>query len=527
MDYSLGRVKAVSGTQLTVEADEPFAASIRIGALVKARGAEHQVIGTIGSVQVEGAGSTEHGLFVVDLLGEIVSLADGLSEFRRGVSHHPVSGTPVQPANDADIRAIYTRPSVSHVSIGTLFHDPARSAFVLVDELLAKNFAVLGTTGSGKSCAVTLLLLAILAGHANAHIVVLDPHNEYAAAFGELAEIVNVDNLQLPLWLLDFEEAVGVLIRGGSAQEQEAQTIILKDAITRARRRYATESLAAASITVDTPVPFGVPDLLRFIDEAMGRLDNPDRSAPYLRLRTRLESLRDDRRFAFMFSDWLVTRDTLSQIVSRLLRIPVNGKPITVIDLSGIPSEIADVVVSLTCRLAFDFALWSERERMPPVLVVCEEAHRYVPAAESVGFAATARAITRIAREGRKYGVALALISQMPSGLSAQALSQCGTVFALRLGHYLDQHFMATALPDAARGMLAALPSMRTQEAIVFGEGVRLPMHIRFADLTPDRRPRSDSAQFSRAWQAETADAEFLNEGIRRWRQQSRDPKTR
>jgi uncharacterized protein len=368
--------------------------------------------------------------------------------------------------------------------------------------------------------------LAILAEHQHAHIVLLDPHNEYGKAFGDVAEIVNVDNLQLPLWLLDFEEAAGVLIRGGTVQEQEAQAIILKDAITRARRHYASKGLAAASITVDTPAPFGVPDLLRFIDEAMGRLNNPDNSAPYLRLRTRLESLRDDRRFAFMFSDWLVTRDTLSQIVGRLLRIPVDGKPITVIDLSGIPSEIADVVVSLTCRLTFEFSLWSERERRPPVLVVCEEAHRYVPAAQSVGSAAAARAITRIAREGRKYGVALALISQLPSELSPQALSQCGTVFALRLGHYLDQRFMATALPDASRGMLASLPSMRTQEAIVFGEGVRLPMHIRFDDLPPERRPRSDSAQFSKSWQTESADAEFLAEGIRRWRQQTRKPAT-
>jgi hypothetical protein len=225
-----------------------------------------------------------------------------------------------------------------------------------------------------------------------------------------------------------------VLVRGGTAQEQEAQAIILKDAMLRARRRYAGDTLLAGSITVDTPMPFGVADLLRFIDEAMGRLDNPDSSAPYLRIVTRLQSLRDDRRYDFMFSERLVARDTLAQTVGRLLRIPVGGKPITIVDLSGIPSEIADVVVSMICRLTFDFSLWSERERMPPVLVVCEEAHRYVSAAENLGLAATARAITRIAREGRKYGVALALITQMPSELSPVALSQCGTVFALRLG---------------------------------------------------------------------------------------------
>jgi len=254
----------------------------------------------------------------------------------------------------------------------------------------------------------------------------------------------------------------------------------------------------------------------------MGKLDNPNTSAPYLRLRTRLESLRTDRRFAFLFSDSVAVRDTLSRTVGRLLRIPVDGKPLTIIDLSGVPSEITDVVVSLICRLTFNLALWSDRERLPPILLVCEEAHRFVPASEPIGFGATSRAITRIAREGRKYGVSLALISQTPSELSDQVLSQCGTVFAMRLGHYLDQTLTSTAWPDAARGMLEALPSMRTQEAIAFGEGVALPMRIRFEDLPPDRRPRSESAKFSSAWRRESGNDELLGEGIRSWREQRR-----
>jgi DNA helicase HerA-like ATPase len=526
MDERLGRVVAVAGSQMTVtlEADERAEEAIRIGAMVTVRSGPLDVVGTIASIEAENRGPSSHSVFIVDLLGEIVPSAEGWPDFRRGVSHYPVAGTPVRAAAERDLTAIYTRPAASNVSIGTLYHDPRQPAFVMVDELLTKNFAVLGATGSGKSCGVTLILSSIIADHPNSHVILLDPHNEYPKAFGALAEVLNVDNLQLPFWLLDFEEAVGVLVRGGTAQEQEAQAIILKDAITRARRRFAPNERTASSITVDTPVPFKASDLLRFLDEAMGRLDNPDTSAPYLRLRTRLDSLRHDRRFAFMFSDWLVTRDTLPEIVGRLLRIPVDGKPLTIIDLSGIPSEITDVLVSLTCRLTFDFALWSEREQMPPVLLVCEEAHRYVPASPGQGFAAAGRAVTRLAREGRKYGIALALITQLPSELSAQALSQCGTVFALRLGHYLDHRFMQAALPEAARGMLAVLPSLRTQEAIAFGEGVPLPIHVRFDDLPPERRPRSDSAKFSKAWQVNTAGLDFVKEGIRRWRQQSRTP---
>src|SRR5205823_13762877 len=157
--YSLGRVTAVSGAQVTVEADQPLASSVRIGAMIKTRSVDHEVVGTIGAVQVDG-GSPPRSVFVVDLLGEVVAAAEGQSEFRRGVSYYPMSGAPVREASDADLRTIYTRPSVTNVGIGTLFHDPTRQAFLLVDELLAKNFAILGSTGFGKSCVVPLIVSA-------------------------------------------------------------------------------------------------------------------------------------------------------------------------------------------------------------------------------------------------------------------------------------------------------------------------------------------------------------------------------
>ena len=522
MDKMLGRVMAVAGSQITINPKaDPDPDTFRVGAMVKVESADWQVLAAISAVQCESNPPLKRVL-VADLIGEIVSSPEGSPRFRRGVTRHPASGASVVAATDTDLTTIFAPLSCSNVRIGTLHHDARQPAFVLVNELLRKHFAVLGTTGSGKSCAISLLLSTILTDYPMAHIILIDPHNEYGRAFGKTAEVINVDNLHLPLWLFDFEEAVGILVRGGTGQEQEAQTLILKDAITRARRHYAGESHAATLMSVDTPTPYRVSDLLRFIYEAMGRLDKPDSSLPYLRLKTRLESLRDDRRFAFMFSDWRVGEDALSQIVGRLLRIPVSGKPLTIMDLSGVPSEIADVVVSLSCRLMFDFAVWSDRGRMPPVLLVCEEAHRYVPADERVGFGATARAITRIAREGRKYGVSLALISQRPSELSAQALSQCGTIFAMRLANELDHQYMETVMPDAARGNLTMLSSLSTQEAIVCGEGVPLPMRIRFDDLPRARRPRSEGADFAKAWQTDVADVSFREEGVRRWRQQSR-----
>ncbi len=519
----LGSVGTITGSQMTVRlnGDGHDEQTSRIGSMVKSRCMHRDVIGSISAVQVDGA--DRQPVLVVDLVGEIFENGAG-PRFTRGVSHHPVPGAPVLAATEEDLGVIFTRPSDTNIRLGALYDNPLQASNVHVDDLLSKHFAVLGASGSGKSCTAALILSKILEQHTNAHMLLLDPHNEYATAFGPLADVINVDNFKLPFWVLDSEEAVRVLARGGTPTERESQALILRDCIARARRHFSGGDGAAASITVDTPVPYRLSDLVRFLNDAMGKLDRPETTMPYLRLRSRLESLRSDRRFAFMFSEGFDVPDTLPDIVGRLLRLPVDGKPLAILDLSGMPSEVTDVVVSVCGRIIFDFAVWSQRDEMPPVLLVCEEAHRYVPADEAVGFAATARTITRIAKEGRKYGLALALVTQRPSELSPEALSQCGTIFALRLTNEFDQDFVARTVPDAARGMLTALPSLPTQQAIVSGEGVPIPMRIRMDDLPHGRRPRSEAAEFSKAWRAGGGDGAQRDDAVRRWRLQARQP---
>lgn len=518
----LGSVVSITGSQMTVRlaGDGGDETTSRIGSMVKSRCMHRDVIGTISAVQAD-ASATQPPVLVVDLIGEIFSDESG-QRFTRGVSHHPVPGAPVLAASEEDLRSIYSRSSNANIRVGTLYDNPAQPAFLNIDDLLSKHFAILGASGSGKSCTVALILRNILEQLPNAHVLLLDPHNEYPTAFGPMAEVINVENLRLPFWLLDSEEAVRVLVRGGTPAERETQALLLRDLIARARRQFAGEGAASASITVDTPVPYRLSDLMRFLNEAMGKLDRPETSMPYLRLRSRLESLRSDKRYAFMFHEGFDIPDTLPELVGRLLRLPVDGKPLAILDLSGMPSEVTDVVVSLCGRIIFDFAVWSQRETLPPVLLVCEEAHRYVPADESAGFAATARTITRIAKEGRKYGLALALVTQRPSELSPEALSQCGTVLALRMTNELDQEFVARTVPDAARGMLSALPSLPTQQAILSGEGVPIPMRVRIDDLPQGSRPRSDAAHFSQVWRSGESDAALRDEGVRRWRMQAR-----
>ncbi|MBF0093209.1 MAG: DUF87 domain-containing protein [Alphaproteobacteria bacterium] len=489
--------------------------SSRIGALVKTETPESTVYGIVNSLEIE-AGSGRR-IALADLLGE--TLQGG--SFQRGVSIHPMLGARVMGANSDDIGRVYAKPSAVTLRIGAIHQDRAVPAYILPNETLGKHFAVLGTTGSGKSCTVALLLRAILTKNPNGHVVLLDPHAEYAHAFGDLTEVIDPSTLSLPCWLLNFEETVAVMVIAGAAAEREAQIGILKEAILQAKRKFAGDNEDGATITVDTPVPYRIGDLLRIIDNNMGKLDKADNSAPFLRLKSRIESLNSDRRFAFMFSGVMV-RDNMAAVVSRILRIPVAGKPLTIMDLSGVPSEVVDVVVSVLCRAIFDFALWKERSRSLPVLLVCEEAHRYVPARDDLGFRSTKVALSRIAKEGRKYGVSLCLVTQRPSELDSSILSQCGTLFALRMGNQQDQDFVSRALPDSARGLLSVLPSLRPQEAVVVGEGVSVPMRVHFDALDEAHRPRSGTAEFCAAWQEDAEGLPLISETIARWRAQHR-----
>ena len=244
------------------------------------------------------------------------------------------------------------------------------------------------------------------------------------------------------------------------------------------------------------------------------------RLAPYQRLKNRLSALQSDRRYAFMFPSSVVVRDNMAAILSRIFRIPVNGKPISIINLSGVPSEVLNVVVSVLCRMTFDFAMWGDQDT--PILLVCEEAHRYAPQNSEQGFEPAKRALSRIAKEGRKYGISLGVISQRPSELATGLLSQCNTVFAMRMSSQKDQEFVHAAMSEASVGLLDSLPSLGNAEAIAVSEAVTVPMRLSFRELQPDQLPKSGTAAFSNAWKNGGDSEEGLQATIERWRRQRR-----
>ncbi len=267
--------------------------------------------------------------------------------------------------------------------------------------------------------------------------------------------------------------------------------------------------------TIDTPVPYRISDLTGLIDERMGKLENKKDLSPYRQLRSRIDNISQDGRYSFMFGS-LTVYDGMTQVLSRIFRVPVNNRPITIVELTGLPTEIINVVVSVLSRMTFDFAHWSEGK--VPLTLVCEEAHRYVPAAGQLGFEPCKRAIAKIAKEGRKYGVALCIVSQRPAEIDPTILSQCNTVFALRMSNDRDQEIVNAAIADTGSGLLEFLPALGQREALAFGDGVALPVRIKFDELPSNCLPRSTTAHFTEHWQRSVGDEGFLEQVVEKWR---------
>jgi hypothetical protein len=233
-------------------------------------------------------------------------------------------------------------------------------------------------------------------------------------------------------------------------------------------------------------------------------------------LLTRIDGLRNDARYAFMFENANVGGDTMGEILTYLFRLEPNGQPLTVLQLAGLPVEVVDAVVSLLSRLAFDFGLWSDGAM--PILFVCEEAHRYASVDRAVGFAPTRRALLRIAKEGRKYGVCLGLVTQRPAELDPTIISQCSTLFAMRMVNDRDQALLRSAVTDAAANLVAFVPSLGTREVVGFGEGFPLPTRLSFKSLALERVPRAETFREAEPAGAAADSQSFVKQVVERWR---------
>jgi DNA helicase HerA-like ATPase len=437
----------------------------------------------------------------IELIGEVRDGADPAAKpvFDRGITTYPHIGAVAHRIRTRDLQAVYDLAGRHSITIGMLSQDESIAANIAIDDTLARHFAIVGTTGVGKSTAVSLLLRKSIAARPDLRILILDPHNEFAASLPEYCVRVDSKTLDLPFWMFRLEEFAEVLFRGRETVPEEIDA--LRDLIPAAKNLYRNPNSGtylrrgSDALTSDTPVPYRIADLLKQIDERMGMLESKTDRPTLKSLKTRIESAAADPRYRFMFNSRLI-EDTIHETIGNIFRVPHHGRPVTCFEMAGMPSEVVNSVCSVLARLAFDLALWSEGKLQ--LLLLCEEAHRYMPADPRLGFAPTRHALSRIAKEGRKYGCYLGVVTQRPGELDPTILSQCSTFFAMRLANEQDQAIIRSAIADSSASTLAFLSSMGQREAIAFGEGVATTMRLKFeklpAELIPGTTKREEAA---------------------------------
>ena len=506
--------------ELAGEADPSVAMSGQVGSQVKLESGGHWLLANVRHLRVTDA-EGDMVAAEIDFLGEgdEDEQAGRLINFKRGITSYPIPGNRVFPVTASDLKQMFAADERPHIEIGTVYPTRDVRAALYIDALLGKHFALLGSTGTGKSTSAALIMHRICDMAPEGHIVMIDPHGEYSAAFKGNGELFNVDNLAMPYWLMNFEEHCEVFITSSGADRQQDSDILAKCLLHARSKNRAAEGLT--KLTVDSPIPYTLSDLTNAITHEMGLLNKATDTAPFMRLKTKIDELKADSRYSFMFSGMLVA-DSMAGFISKIFRLPAKGKPISIVDVSGVPSDITSVVVAVLSRLVFDYAIWSRNELQRPILLICEEAHRYVPADKTSNGQAARKILERIAKEGRKYGVSLGLITQRPSDLAEGVLSQCGTIVCMRLNNDRDQAFVKSAMPEGARGFLDVIPALRNRECIVCGEGVSIPIRVAFDDLERDRRPASSDPAFSELWKQTGEEEAMVARVVKRWRAQGR-----
>jgi DNA helicase HerA-like ATPase len=492
----IGRLVSLTGTHGVIDCRlDPEGEDWSIGHLIAMAHHGARLIGAISEIATLDGRWTEGEPNVArvrfELSGEIIDHETEPSVFHRGVRSFPPLGAIARRMKAEDLLTIYTFRGKKGVEIGRLSQNRGITAEISVDQLITRHFAVIGTTGVGKTTATSMLITRAIAERPNLRVLILDPHNEYASRFEGVAEVVDPGNLELPFWMFRFDEFAEVVFSGRPPHSDERDA--LYEAIQTAKNNYHPSAGSGASvlrrrivadgaaIAADTPRPFRVSDVVATIDEWLGKLEQRYPPSDLRALRARIDNLSRDSRYRFMFTGRTVGEEDVGAVISRLFRIPTRGLPITIVKLAGLPNEVVNSVVSVLARLAFEVAFWCDGSF--EVSLVCEEAHRYIPSHEGNDFAPARRAISRIAKEGRKYGASLGVISQRPSELDAAVLSQCSTTFAMRLANDNDKKIIADAVGASALGMLALLPSIADREAIAFGEALAMPMRLKFSDV--------------------------------------------
>jgi len=534
-----------------------------------------------GSGDAEVGGDAEAVAFRFQVDTQPIGTLSDESKFTRGSHSLPVPTEFAYVTPPEVLSSIFSEQIKSPFPLGTLSIAPEVQFYIDGDRFFSKHVAVVGSTGSGKSCAVAKILQTVVgieskanshkAAQKNAHIVIFDIHAEYAAAFRLADEesftlnLLDVDTLRLPYWLMNAQELEEMFIESNELNSHN-QVSQFRHAVVRNKCRH---NPGLSNVSFDSPVYFSIDEVVTYLEnmnsEVIGKLPDEgkpklvvgtliaDRDAYYfdaaqsfvvsstaaatkasngpfhgefdrliLRLRTRLA----DPRLRFLFYPQKADGSPLSTSdfadVVRQFTGYLTKSNVSIVDLSGIPFEVLSIVVSLISRMIFDFGFHYSKSRHVggqvsdvPIMIVCEEAHNYVPRSGGAQYDSSRKSIERIAKEGRKYGVTLMVVSQRPSEVSETIFSQCSNFIALRLTNSVDQSYIKSLLPDLSAGIGDLLPNLGPGEFLTVGDAPLMPTVGRFALPVPE--PHSRSVNYLQEWNAGWREVNF-DDVIERWR---------
>ncbi|GAB3660279.1 DUF87 domain-containing protein [Echinicola sediminis] len=590
----IGKIIEVNGNSIRIELDDSITELTRsvsgqvysvgqIGSIIKVHFGRKILFAFVRMLRMQSDIYAEEGkttilpgddkrILEADLFGQGVwSVKKETLDFIRGIETYPL---PLQDAFlclNIELEKIYQAAeglkdggNNPMVPIGNYVGGNNAICKANIDKLFGHHCAILGSTGSGKSGTVASILHSVLDHQVgnktiSPRIVIIDPHGEYAKAFGDKAIVYKAYNeasaknietaqLKLPYWLMSSDEFRSLVI-GKTEFEATSQTNMVYQAVTYARllnaglvENVGEDPLGGANSEIptpgkyeddilnfdrDKPIPFSLTEFIKHVDKVQGRkVGKSDNLTPSDSNRQKIESilkklkvLRSNPQLSFLMEEYGVNSPTLGEVLHQFVG-DIENKNLRIIDISGLPNEVAGPLTALIARLLFQYKLWQKREEREkdPVLFICEEAHRYVPNHGEAQYKEAQDAVRRIAKEGRKYGVGLMLVSQRPSDVEATVLSQCNSWIVLRLTNSNDQAHVSKFLPDNLIGLTKMLPSLTRREAIFVGEAAALPSRIRINKLTKEQLPDSNDISFVEGWTNEPTKEEELKKVSDRWK---------
>ncbi|MGZ8190339.1 MAG: ATP-binding protein [Methylococcaceae bacterium] len=454
-------------------------------------------------------------------------------KFVRGVRHYPTPGAKIYAVGVNEINAIFSKFRDYKFFIGQLSSHKDYHLSLDPRALFGRHFAIVGQSGSGKSWTVTSLIQNTIKAMPKAHMIMLDLHGEYCwkdengiiqSAFSEhQVNYIDATKMEMPYWMMTYAELVDLFINRGDSGAS-IQMSYMREVVQQLKRKEA-KRIDLASVSIDTPIYFSLAEMYMQFKAA-----NEERKdfgkvhgvlfGQFDEFLIRMQSRFNDVRYDFLLKPKVNNNsESMAHLLRQFVGLGTKKANITVIDLSSVPTDVRPAVCAQVGRLAYEFNYWNPKRREFPITLICEEAHAYIPREKGGQFEGAKRMMERIAKEGRKYGISIGVVSQRPTELSDTILAQCSSFICLRTSNPDDQAYIKGLVPEAEGDLTDILSSLGIGEALVLGDAAPLPTRVQI--YRPNPEPKSNSVDYFTGWR-EGPDELDVDEIVNLWRTQTR-----